>query len=90
MAKLSAEELKISIHAPRVRCDHMTSLHRSLLVYFNPRTSCEVRLSTLLIWLEVLIISIHAPRVRCDICRASISIQVEYFNPRTSCEVRRR
>ena len=34
---------RISIHAPRVRCDsrnHCSSVQR---MYFNPRTSCEVR-----------------------------------------------
>ena len=37
--------LNISIHAPRVRCD--ASVHRIRLrhCHFNPRTSCEVRLS---------------------------------------------
>ena len=33
----------ISIHAPRVRCDREALLLVAGLVYFNPRTSCEVR-----------------------------------------------
>ena len=35
---------KISIHAPRVRCDESFSIECTVLQYFNPRTSCEVRL----------------------------------------------
>ena len=33
----------ISIHAPRVRCDNIFSSFHKALIYFNPRTSCEVR-----------------------------------------------
>ena len=33
----------ISIHAPRVRCDRIDLFIIHLLIYFNPRTSCEVR-----------------------------------------------
>ena len=33
----------ISIHAPRVRCDVWTISQLAELIYFNPRTSCEVR-----------------------------------------------
>ncbi len=35
---------EVSIHAPRVRCDNIYLTVFSLLVCFNPRTSCEVRL----------------------------------------------
>ncbi len=34
----------ISIHAPRVRCDASRPKERRPFCYFNPRTSCEVRL----------------------------------------------
>ena len=33
----------ISIHAPRVRCDISSRFLKHWLLYFNPRTSCEVR-----------------------------------------------
>ena len=56
----------ISIHAPRVRCDCLLQSLVKNLVYFNPRTSCEVRLFTPTCWNVYLFISIHAPRVRCD------------------------
>ena len=36
--------LDISIHAPRVRCDKKYPALSDLIYYFNPRTSCEVRL----------------------------------------------
>ena len=36
----------ISIHAPRVRCDAGLQPCFNLISYFNPRTSCEVRLYT--------------------------------------------
>ena len=36
----------ISIHAPRVRCDYPKKINAYIFMYyFNPRTSCEVRLS---------------------------------------------
>ena len=34
---------KISIHAPRVRCDRLKRAKFKFLHNFNPRTSCEVR-----------------------------------------------
>ena len=59
-------------------------------LYFNPRTSCEVRHGEFVAPCEVFYISIHAPRVRCD-QHAGISVaDNENFNPRTSCEVRLR
>ena len=39
----------ISIHAPRVRCDLIPFPSLSGRMYFNPRTSCEVRLITLIL-----------------------------------------
>ena len=33
----------ISIHAPRVRCDYQCQCTHPSALYFNPRTSCEVR-----------------------------------------------
>ena len=62
--------LAISIHAPRVRCDWSAFQLHCFREYFNPRTSCEVRLWCLWFRGYVLWISIHAPRVRCD-CRYS-------------------
>ena len=40
--------LTISIHAPRVRCDTLNNFLFVRYVYFNPRTSCEVRLNRFL------------------------------------------
>ena len=34
---------QISIHAPRVRCDFRLRSTARIVLYFNPRTSCEVR-----------------------------------------------
>ena len=34
----------ISIHAPHARCDYIMIKKRKVIQYFNPRTSCEVRL----------------------------------------------
>ena len=39
-----SEFIDISIHAPRVRCDSGVCCHINSFLYFNPRTSCEVRL----------------------------------------------
>ncbi len=61
---------------------------RYLYVYFNPRTSCEVRPVKDVEGLLQPNISIHAPRVRCDVCRIDGFSDCCYFNPRTSCEVR--
>ena len=33
---------------------------------FNPRTSCEVRLNTVIAFVAICHISIHAPLARCD------------------------
>ena len=79
----------ISIHAPRVRCDVLRHKHLPETSYFNPRTSCEVRLtlwkkcqgailfqSTHLVWGATLIFP-------------KIIDEKRNFNPRTSCEVRR-
>ena len=45
--QLSFRCSNISIHAPRVRCDHKKIEKSEMNYYFNPRTSCEVRL---IIW----------------------------------------
>ena len=57
---------QISIHAPRVRCDRIFLMKTTLYMYFNPRTSCEVRLDSVGAMIYDIFISIHAPRVRCD------------------------
>ena len=58
------------------------------ILYFNPRTSCEVRQSETLCKFLCSDISIHAPRVRCDNTYDCLWFPFVYFNPRTSCEVR--
>ncbi len=78
----------ISIHAPRVRCDKINVAQQEKYNYFNPRTSCEVRLSGTTSFICIYYISIHAPRVRCDLRACIRRIGYLNFNPRTSCEVR--
>ena len=54
----------ISIHAPLARCDLFTSLIIERRRYFNPRTSCEVRLCAVVNCK----ISIHFnPRTSCEV-----------------------
>ena len=58
--------LIISIHAPHARSDRKRCGKRILKLYFNPRSSCEERLSgRSTIW-STLVISIHAPHARSD------------------------
>ena len=64
---------EISIHAPRVRCDWAYVSTQRAVDYFNPRTSCEVRLIERYSRRYLLWISIHAPRVRCDVNSWDIS-----------------
>ena len=40
---LTLSQLRISIHAPRVRCDANVGYGNNSFKNFNPRTSCEVR-----------------------------------------------
>ena len=56
----------ISIHAPLARCDRAGNVHISTGMYFNPRTSCEVRQNALMLLSLRIAISIHAPLARCD------------------------
>ena len=55
---------------------------------FNPRTSCEVRLSPALCHCPCTIISIHAPRVRCDTLRGyrQVIIYISIHAPRVRCD----
>ena len=86
--RLTITVITISIHAPRVRCDFLHFLLLSIVCYFNPRTSCEVRplpfywrnriskfQSTHLVWGATL-------------NHSDLLLLLLYFNPRTSCEVR--
>ena len=77
----------ISIHAPRVRCDAVMSSHTGLVSNFNPRTSCEVRRTSMQIPFDHINFN---PRTSCEVrpsCRHTF-LPCYYFNPRTSCEVR--
>ena len=82
------QDENISIHAPRVRCDWNIRQLLLYLLYFNPRTSCEVRPRCRRNRQLPFFISIHAPRVRCDSCHSPLLFFESNFNPRTSCEVR--
>ena len=50
-----------------------------MYTYFNPRTSCEVRLIRIEIDANDVVISIHAPRVRCDLPVAGNFIAILEF-----------
>ena len=81
----------ISIHAPRVRCDILEEVALQEYIHFNPRTSCEVRLSlTVSGEKSCLFQSTHlvwgATTSKCT----EKTRKETYFNPRTSCEVRHR
>ena len=78
----------ISIHAPRAGCDQDSRNCTSLLLNFNPRTPCGVRLALGLGGPFSAKISIHAPRAGCDFnaltafCGVTISIHA----PRAGCD----
>ena len=57
---------KISIHAPLAGCDPCTTRREITRRYFNPRTPCGVRHSTMAHMREKWRISIHAPLAGCD------------------------
>ena len=100
----------ISIHAPRVRCDTLPPYYVTCYNYFNPRTSCEVRhisvddmllktvfQSTHLVWGATFLLLFRAPmRIFQSthlVWGATYNViggymHALYFNPRTSCEVR--
>ena len=81
---------KISIHAPRVRCDKKNCRIHNTVYYFNPRTSCEVRRKKMKKINVNVYISIHAPRVRCDNllewCHDDLYISIHA--PRVRCDER--
>ena len=80
---------QISIHAPRVRCDKMTSGKWSTTHYFNPRTSCEVRQARNTCRAHAEYISIHAPRVRCDkkmFSELMSGVIISIHAPRVRCD----
>ena len=55
MPRKGEYEKWISIHAPRVRCDDY-ECNRSLESdYFNPRTSCEVRLKQMAVRGDIIV-----------------------------------
>ena len=78
----------ISIHAPRVRCDFKIASRYTSFLYFNPRTSCEVRQEARQALVERSEISIHAPRVRCDdnTDYQSDSHHISIHAPRVRCD----
>ncbi len=70
-----------------MRCDLGTNCTRTSLRYFNPRTSCEVRLTRYFVPRNV---DNFNPRTSCEVRLEIQEVKewVNYFNPRTSCEVR--
>ena len=78
----------ISIHAPHARSDVQPDRPWRNASNFNPRSSCEERLSVF-VWLsQVCTISIHAPHARSDSRSTRYQTRWTYFNPRSSCEER--
>ena len=78
----------VSIHAPRVGCDHLTSIAEYLQTRFNSRTPCGVRQSRPSLAVKSKV-SIHAPRVGCDGGETHRHTRDKGFNSRTPCGVRR-
>ena len=65
-AEVWYEVVVISIHAPRVGCDHWPLCIKQTPTNFNPRTPCGVRPWHTVHRVLYGTISIHAPRVGCD------------------------
>ena len=83
----------ISIHAPRVRCDFIKFFIFDLLCYFNPRTSCEVRLCVQL--RQYITNSYFNPRTSCEVRQELPNEEPEgdcisIHAPRVRCDFRER
>ena len=86
--KKSDRDNRISIHAPRVRCDNLNGVGSVIGRHFNPRTSCEVRL----LFFSTLPSRLYFnPRTSCEVrlsvehnpvCTVNISIHA----PRVRCD----
>ena len=79
----------ISIHAPHARSDEELTPGEFRLLDFNPRSSCEERLSVTPIFSPPINFN---PRSSCEERRSPLQPirRPAYFNPRSSCEERRR
>ena len=58
-------------------------------LYFNPRTSCEVRHASIYGNAGIYNISIHAPRVRCDcylLIDNALYVLISIHAPRVRCD----
>ena len=79
-------DIRISIHAPRVGSDNLTACQFVTHSNFNPRSPCGERLVKPRRRNAAIKISIHAPRVGSDDCKASPSqCSDKNFNPRSPC-----
>ena len=79
----------VSIHAPLARCDVRPITLPGTYFRFNPRTSCEVRQSSMSAASVLSVFqSTHLLRGATDPSRR-FDGEIRCFNPRTSCEVRR-
>ena len=76
-------EPEISIHAPRMGSDIVTTAAASNVLYFNPRSPHGERQYDYLTSDEYIIISIHAPRMGSDILRVWTCGIFRNFNPRS-------
>ena len=78
----------VSIHAPLARCDVRPITLPGTYFRFNPRTSCEVRQSSMSAASVLSVFqSTHLLRGATDPSRR-FDGEIRCFNPRTSCEVR--
>ena len=80
----------ISIHAPHARCDWLSFALQNP-AYFNPRTSCEVRLGGREYINVYDYISIHAPHARCDHRKrgARMDTRISIHAPHARCDKER-
>ena len=84
----SARADTISIHAPHARSDSKSGDYIVEDNDFNPRSSCEERLSAIFM-IALMDISIHAPHARSDLLIVwRNEAETRNFNPRSSCEER--
>ena len=80
--------LRISIHSPHARGDHVARNRQPQHSHFNPLPSCEGRPRNRSQANRHHQISIHSPHARGDAQIHFLSASVEDFNPLPSCEGR--
>ena len=79
----------ISIHAPLAGCDNIQCVFAVSACYFNPRTPCGVRLTTVTTAERALSFQSTHPLRGATVQERPYSCPDCHFNPRTPCGVRR-